>query len=126
MALQCYRCGESLARLSLPLTRLDECPGCGAQLHVCRMCVDYDPRVPKACTEDDAEEVKEKARPNFCDYFRPSEGAFDPKEIAAASKAETELGRLFGGSGGTPSEPEPAADTPEDPVTRAAEDLFKN
>ena len=30
--LSCYRCGESLAALSLPLSRQDQCPGCSAEL----------------------------------------------------------------------------------------------
>ena len=36
--LRCHHCGTSLAALSLPFTRLDECPKCRAQLHVCKMC----------------------------------------------------------------------------------------
>ena len=39
--LRCCRCGESLATLSLPLARLDECPKCHVHLHVCRMCERY-------------------------------------------------------------------------------------
>src|SRR5690606_39282520 len=42
--LLCWRCGESLAELTLPLSRRDECPKCRAELHVCRMCVHYAPR----------------------------------------------------------------------------------
>ena len=40
----------------------------------------YDPLVPEACTEDDALEVKEKARANFCDYFKPTGDAYTPGE----------------------------------------------
>ena len=86
-ALQCYRCGASLADLSLPLGRLDECPACEISLHVCRMCQFFDPGVPKQCREDDAEEVREKARPNFCDYFTPSPAAHDPGFQAADTRA---------------------------------------
>ncbi|TLZ22410.1 MAG: hypothetical protein E6K29_19320 [Gammaproteobacteria bacterium] len=45
--LVCWKCGAALAELSLPLRRLDECPRCHAELHVCRMCVDYDTSVAK-------------------------------------------------------------------------------
>jgi hypothetical protein len=93
---RCYRCGESLAALSLPLSRQDECPGCGNYLHVCRMCVYFDPRVPRQCREDGAEEVREKDRLNFCDWFRPSEKAYDPDRKAEEDEARAALEALFG------------------------------
>jgi hypothetical protein len=95
-ALRCWKCGVSLAELSLPLRRLDECPACHAELHVCRMCEFYDTRVAKSCRETVAEEVKDKERANFCDYFRPSEQAWRPGERSAAEKAREELEALFG------------------------------
>ena len=73
----CYRCGASLAALSLPLSRQDECPECQNYLHVCKMCVYFDPRVPRQCREDGADDVREKDRLNFCDWFKPSATAFD-------------------------------------------------
>jgi hypothetical protein len=74
----CYQCGASLQALSLPLSRQDECPACGVHLHVCRMCENYDVRVTRQCREDGAEDVTDKGRLNFCDWFVPSESAFDP------------------------------------------------
>lgn len=94
--LKCYRCGASLAALSLPLRRLEECPECTAELHVCRMCTHYAPRLPKACDEDDAPELQEKARANFCDYFKPNPDAYSPGELEAQAEAEAALGALFG------------------------------
>ncbi|HEY8519545.1 MAG TPA: hypothetical protein VIN61_05665 [Gammaproteobacteria bacterium] len=93
--LHCYRCGASLAKLSLPLSRRDECPQCRAELHVCRMCVNYDKRWRRACREDDAEEVKDKEKANFCDYFKPSPNAYDPAEREAADAARAALDALF-------------------------------
>ena len=93
--LHCYRCGESLAALSLPLGRLDECPKCRIQLHVCRMCERFAPRKPKGCTEEDAPEVRDKKAPNFCDYFKPSSRAFDPAEQRAEAAARSQLDSLF-------------------------------
>src|ERR1700746_298296 len=84
--LVCWKCGASLAELSLPLRRLEECPKCRAELHVCRMCVDYDPRVAKACREPTAEEVNDKTRANFCDHFKPRPGAYPPPNIAEAER----------------------------------------
>ena len=87
--LRCYRCGESLAALTLPLARLDECPKCHVHLHVCRMCERYAPRKPKGCSEDDAIEVRDKKAANFCDYFKPTPRAFD--SARAASRASCAL-----------------------------------
>ena len=58
--LVCWKCGASLAELTLPLRRLEECPECRSELHVCRMCVEYDTRVAKHCREPTAEEVSDK------------------------------------------------------------------
>ena len=43
----CWKCGASLADLSLPFGRRDECRACRAELHVCRMCRFYDTRKAK-------------------------------------------------------------------------------
>ncbi|MDH3352511.1 MAG: hypothetical protein OEM51_13280 [Gammaproteobacteria bacterium] len=91
----CYRCGESLAALSLPLSRQDECPGCGAYLHVCKMCRHFDRAVPRQCREDGAEDVTEKERLNFCDWFIPDESAFDPHRKDEADQARAALDALF-------------------------------
>lgn len=93
--LRCHHCGESLAALSLPLTRLDECPKCRAQLHVCKMCVRFAPRLPKGCTEEDAPDVRDKKAANFCDYFKPNPNAYDPAGLAAEQAARAALDALF-------------------------------
>ncbi len=95
--LSCWKCGAPLAALSLPLRRLDECPRCRAELHVCRMCVDYDTAVAKHCREPTAEEVREKTRANFCDFFKPKAGAYTPPNTAEVDRARAELDTLFGG-----------------------------
>lgn len=92
----CYRCGESLAALSLPLSMRDQCPACSADIHVCKMCRHYDPRVTRQCREDGAEDVTDKERPNFCDWFIPSEDAFDPGRRSEADAAKSALDALFG------------------------------
>jgi hypothetical protein len=94
--LVCWKCGASLAALSLPLRRLDECPACRAELHACRLCVDYDIRIAKHCREPTAEEVRDKDRANFCDHFKPRPGAHRPRDAAAIDAARDELERLFG------------------------------
>ena len=92
--LVCWKCGADLAHLSLPLSRRDECARCRAELHVCRMCVEYDVGVAKHCREPTAEEVSDKQQANFCDHFRPRAGAWSAPD-GAADKARAELERLF-------------------------------
>jgi hypothetical protein len=94
--LQCYRCGGSLVELSLPLRRLEECPACGAELHVCRMCTHYAPRLAEACDEDAAPDVRDKKRANFCDFFTPNPEAYVPASHEAERAAEERLTALFG------------------------------
>jgi hypothetical protein len=96
--LVCWKCGVALAALSLPLRRLDECPKCRAELHVCRMCVDYSTSVAKHCREPTAEEVRDKTSANFCDHFKPRSNAYTPPNTAAVSEAQAALAKLFGKS----------------------------
>jgi len=93
--INCYRCGESLAALSLPISRQDECPGCGNYLHVCKMCKHFDAHVPRQCREDGAEDVKDKDRLNFCDWYSPSDAAFDAQRKEAEDQARSALDALF-------------------------------
>jgi hypothetical protein len=95
--LVCWKCGASLAELSLPLLRLEECKKCGAELHVCKMCEWYSIAVAKHCREPIAEEVKDKERANFCDYFKPRPNAWSDAGTTAATKAKGELDALFAG-----------------------------
>ena len=93
--LVCWKCGASLAALTLPLRRLEECPKCRSELHVCRMCVDYDTRVAKHCREPIAEEVRDKTRANFCDFFKPRSGAYAAPNVAEVESARAALDKLF-------------------------------
>ncbi len=94
-SLVCWHCGASLAELSLPLRRLDACKACRAELHVCKMCVEFDTSYAKHCKEPTAEEVRDKERANFCDHFRPREGAYTPPRTAEQSQARSALEDLF-------------------------------
>ena len=74
-------------------------------------------RWAEQCTEDDAEEVKEKANTNFCDYFKPGFDRFDPAPVAAEGRARNALDALFGDSDDDePGGPDAASD---------AKDLFR-
>jgi len=115
--LLCYRCGSSLAALTPPVGRHDECPACSAQVHVCAMCGFFDPNVPKQCGEDDADEVFDKERANFCEWFQPNGDAFTGERVSAQRQAKSALDAMFGGE-----EPE---DSGHDAQRGAADDLFE-
>ena len=91
----CWHCGMSLG--SVDFTREGRCPGCSKATHACRNCRFYKPGVSNDCVEPVAEHVTDKERPNFCDYFEPSEQAY--------------------GGGNNPA---------ADDLLQAAEDLFKS
>lgn len=85
------------------------------------MCVHYAPSAPDACKEDDAIEVQEKTRANFCDYFKPDPDAFEGSELKAEIKARSQLDALFGDE----SADAKTQDAADDPLRQQAEDLFK-
>ncbi len=93
-ALVCWKCGASLAGLSLPLSRTDECRACRASLHVCRLCRFYDTSKARSCAEPIADEVQDKERSNFCGYFEAAPGRFRPPG-AVAESARSALESLF-------------------------------
>ena len=94
--LVCWKCGASLKAQPLPLGRRSECLSCGAELHVCRLCRHYDTAKAKQCRERAADEVQNKTRANFCDWFQPKPGAYAPgKGVDPGAKAK--LDALFGG-----------------------------
>ncbi|MEN8109004.1 MAG: hypothetical protein ABFS22_13490 [Pseudomonadota bacterium] len=117
----CWKCGESLPDLLLPLPRHEECPHCRAQLHVCRMCGFFDPAAPQQCREPVADNVFDKTRANFCGYFQINPNAFDesPDQTAAS---RSELDALFGDAS---SESAAVADTAEDALRNQLEAMFK-
>lgn len=92
--LVCWRCGASLAALTLPLSRTDSCRACRAEVHVCRMCRFYDTRKAKSCAEPVADEVGDKERANFCGYFEAAAGRYLPK-AAMTETGKDALEALF-------------------------------
>ena len=96
--LVCWNCGESIDYLTPPIARLDACKACDAEIHVCKMCVDYDTSYAHHCREPTAEEVKDKERANFCDFFTASPDAYIAQDKSEADGALSKLEDLFGGS----------------------------
>ncbi len=81
------------------------------------MCDFFDPEVKKKCNEDDEEEVFEKQRANFCEWYKPGIAVFNPKEAAAETRAHSELAVLFG--------KEEFVTPADDEMLDDADDLFK-
>jgi hypothetical protein len=97
-ALVCWKCGASLAAVKQPFARRAECPACHAELHVCRMCMFYNPRISDRCEEPRAEHPRDTERANFCDYFKPRPDAHARRDAAKEGAARSQLDSLFGGS----------------------------
>ncbi|MGH9533639.1 MAG: hypothetical protein ACRD2E_02140 [Terriglobales bacterium] len=94
----CWRCGRDIPLLSgEKITNRDACPGCDADLHVCRNCRHFDPTVHNQCQETQAEKVEYKDRNNHCDYFSPVTvvGRAAPQGAGASSDAKKKFDDLF-------------------------------
>ena len=79
----CWKCGASLAALSLPFGRGERCRQCGADLHTCRQCGLYDPRAYQQCREQTVEEVRVKDRDDLLVRTRQGYYAVPVRETAS-------------------------------------------
>ena len=78
------------------MPRLEQCPACEADLHVCRFCRYYKPSISGKCDHDLAEPAREVDIVNFCHYFRPNSEAFIAIEADKEKQARDKLALLFG------------------------------
>ncbi len=85
----CFSCGKELI-FSERIGLREECDQCRSDVHVCRNCHFYDPKVYNECRETQAEIVQEKDRANRCDDFQPRQGASAGVDKAAQLKAAAE------------------------------------
>ncbi len=85
MAASCYRCGNSLDDLPVPIGRRESCSKCGFDVKVCKNCVHYDINSYNECREPMAERVVDKEKSNTCDYFRLGAGVKESQDAAAAA-----------------------------------------
>jgi ribosomal protein L40E len=121
MSLVCWKCGASLAGKLLPLSRLETCPSCRTDLHVCRQCRHFDAHRAGQCRELAAERVADKTRANDCGWFVPRLEAYKGGGAAMAQASRSALDALFAGKpAGSPG------DEPVQPVPPASlDDLFR-
>ena len=94
--LHCWSCGAGIEDEPMPLSTYAACPQCRAQLHTCRMCRYWNPRLHSDCDEPRAESVSDREKANFCDWLvlqSERRTAAQAKEPAAS---RSELDKLFG------------------------------
>ncbi len=89
MELHCFSCQKANSYRDNIGFR-DECIHCRADLHVCKNCEFYDPKVYNECRETSADVVREKDRANFCDFFSPRKGSNAVDDQKAKLKAAAE------------------------------------
>lgn len=118
---KCWRCGHEMGDIPRSLPRLEQCPACEADLHVCRLCRYYKPSLSSKCDHDLAEPAREVDIANFCQYFRINGQAYVAKEVDKAKQAEEKLAALFGDESTTNITA--ASDDPMDKLKSLFDDL---
>lgn len=90
ISLKCHHCGKEL-QYSDRIGIREECDQCHSDVHVCKNCKFYDPKVYNECNEPQADVIREKDRANMCDYFQPGGGsgggAKTKEDLFAAAEA---------------------------------------
>ncbi len=94
MPFVCFHCQNELT-LEAKVSRLDQCPHCGRDLHCCRNCEFYDEYAHNRCREPQAEYVSDRERSNFCEYFQYRLGEVGRTQKEAKEKAKAEWETLF-------------------------------
>jgi len=69
------------------------CPSCHSDLHVCANCRFFDRSAHNQCREPAAEFVRDKERPDFCEFFELAGSKASPSRPAGAKAA---FDSLFG------------------------------
>ena len=83
MSYKCQNCGKELdLGINAQVSRNDDCPDCGYDLHICLNCKFYDLNSYNECRENQAERVLDKDKANFCDYFKFSEKINAKKKVS--------------------------------------------
>jgi hypothetical protein len=92
--LTCWQCGNLLENVIFPISRREVCSVCDVDQHVCKMCKEFDGR--NSCNEPIAEDVTDREKANFCDYFSPSGEIFLKTIRKKQQNAKAQLAALFG------------------------------
>ena len=88
----CYVCRTTIDPLSKVGIR-DTCPRCHRDLHVCKNCAFHDPSAQNQCRENQAEQVSDREKSNFCTWFKP--GGPGKAQSRETTEARKKLDALF-------------------------------
>lgn len=92
--MNCVFCTTPIIEASIGFR--DECPRCGADLHICLNCRFYDQYASRQCREPAIPDtVKDKERRNLCEYFKPATSEAAPTGESASAAARRKLEALF-------------------------------
>ena len=123
----CWNCGCSLEEIPRPISRHANCPECFEDLHCCRLCTHFAPRLTGQCDDDRADPPVQKESANFCEFFRPLSGAYEDVRGSRRDVARQQLDALFGGDAEEPpADASTTGTSSEDKARAALEALFKN
>lgn len=92
--MNCYSCQKEI-QTSHKISFREDCPFCRVDLHVCRLCMFYDPKAYNECKESNAERVVDKEKANYCEYFQLTEEASSNSQLSEAELAKQKLAELF-------------------------------
>lgn len=65
----CHKCKKEIVD-DFFVGRQAQCSSCGSDLHCCLNCFFYEIGTYNDCREPQAERLLDKARSNFCDFYR--------------------------------------------------------
>ncbi|MEW5804983.1 MAG: hypothetical protein AB1847_23095 [bacterium] len=94
----CYHCQKPV-KVERIVPRLAACPHCDSDLHCCLNCALYSEYAPNKCREPQSEQVSDRERANFCDFFifaDTAPGETPNKKKSEAEEARRKLDALFG------------------------------
>lgn len=74
--------------------RKNTCPHCDGDLHACVQCRFHDPSRHNQCREPQSAMVRDRKKPNLCDYFEFG-GKDAASSISESEKARKKLEELF-------------------------------
>ena len=95
---RCHFCGQPLDE-KLEVHRSTTCASCGKDLKICYNCRFFQKGAHNDCLESSAEQVRDKDRSNFCDYFRYKDAKDGPSASTQQKRerrAKNEFMNLFG------------------------------
>ena len=91
----CFHCGTDFPE-KLEIFRSTTCLSCGKDAKVCLNCKFYSKNSHWECRETVSEQVKEKDRSNFCEYFKLNPLGKGGTGVSKADSARNQFNSLFG------------------------------